>query len=92
MLKDIEKHIKTLNKLTVQAVDIYSKIVKDIIDSKSKDIKNIEQTLDGLLGFCYNEEMLKLFKRLCHYYYDIDPHATADYVNIYREMWDSEET
>ena len=34
--------------------------------------------------------MVDLFKRLCRYYYTLDPAATADYVHSYRGMWDSE--
>ena len=37
------------------------------------------------------EPILQLYKKLCRHYYYINPAATADYVNIYREMWDSEE-
>jgi hypothetical protein len=31
-----------------------------------------------------------LYKKLCRYYYNIDPQATVEYVNAYRDMWDSE--
>jgi nucleoside-triphosphatase len=31
-----------------------------------------------------------LYKKLCRYYFGIDPKATVNYVNAYREMWDSE--
>jgi hypothetical protein len=91
MYKDIEKILENFRLIEVQAIDIYSKTVQDIIVSKSEDKKLIEHIFDGMLGFCYDEDMLKLFKKLCRYYYDIDPHATADYINIYREMWDNED-
>jgi len=52
---------------------------------------SIFATLDRLLDFCFFEPMVQLFRRLCRYYYDIDPNATASYVYTYREMWDSEE-
>ena len=32
-----------------------------------------------------------LFKKLCRYYWDIDPIATAGHINAYRDMWDSDE-
>jgi hypothetical protein len=91
MYKDIEKILENFRLIEVQAIDIYSKTVQDIIVSKSEDKKLIEHIFDGMLGFCYDEDMLKLFKKLCRYYYDIDPQATADYINIYREMWDNED-
>ena len=40
--------------------------------------------------FCYDEKILLLYKKLCRYYWDIDPYATAFYINLYREMWDNE--
>ena len=30
-----------------------------------------------------------LFKKLCCYYYTIDPVATREYVYIYKDMWDN---
>ncbi len=44
-----------------------------------------------LLDFCGHEPVLQLYKKLCRHYWDIDPAATADYVNAYREYWDSGE-
>ena len=61
-----------------------------IVRARSKDIRHIEHTLDGLLDFCFDPEALLLYKKLCRHYYDIDPSATAEYVHFYREMWDSE--
>lgn len=60
--------------------------------SRSRDTRHIEHTLDGLLGFCGYDPALLLYKKLCRHYWDIDPAATASYINAYRNMWDSEET
>jgi hypothetical protein len=35
--------------------------------------------------------VLEMYKQLCRHYWDIDPEATAYYVNAYREYWDSDE-
>ena len=32
---------------------------------------------------------LALFKRLCRYYFYIDPAATAEYICIYRDLYDN---
>jgi len=40
-----------------------------------------------MLGFCWDKNMLKLYKKLCRYYYGIDEHAAASYVYAYKEMW-----
>ena len=50
-----------------------------------------KHTLDRLLDVADHPAGLKLFKRLCRYYYPIAPAATADYIHAYREMWDAEE-
>ena len=69
----------------------YRPIVDDIIRSGRRDVREIEQTLDGLLSFAGSDTCLPLFRRLCRYYWDIDPVAAAEHVLAYREMWDSEE-
>jgi len=59
------------------------------IEKESKDENHIQRTLDYLLDFCFDEKMLTLYRRLCRYYWDINPHATANYIDYYREMYDS---
>ena len=73
-----------------QAAQQYKPLVDDILLSRSRDAKQIEHTLDGLLDFCGQEPVLEMFKQLCRHYWDIDPAATAFYVNAYRQDWDSE--
>ncbi|MFM9967552.1 MAG: hypothetical protein ACKVQK_03990 [Burkholderiales bacterium] len=70
----------------------YLPVVDHILRTRSRDTRHIQRTLYGLLDFCGHEPVLQLIKKLCrHYYLVIDPAATADYVNIYREHWDSDE-
>ena len=38
----------------------------------------------------HRNRMLLLYKRLCRHYFDIDPRATAFYIDAYRKMWDEE--
>ena len=74
-----------------KAAQQYQPVVDDIVLTRSRDTQHIEHTLDGLLAFCGHEPVLRLYKKLCRHYWDIDPAATADYVNAYREYWDSDE-
>ena len=69
---------------------LYSEMVSDIISRKSNDRMEIERILDLLLDLCFLEDFVELFGKLCRYYWDIDPAATARYINYYREEWDSE--
>ena len=79
-----------LTELQNRVVREYEPIVGRIIRSGSRDVREIEATLDGLLDFACVPDGLKLFKALCRYYYAIDPVATADYVQSYRELWDED--
>ena len=84
-IKDLVKHRQTLAR---QAVASYGPMVDDIILTQSRDSNHIERTLTYMLDFCFADEMLLLFKKLCRYYWEIDAHSTAFYINSYRDMWD----
>ena len=71
-----------------QAVPLANLEVDAIIQSGEQGSQRIEHQLDHMLGFCCDLDMLLVFKRLCRYYYGIDPVTTADYVQAYREIWD----
>ncbi|MCA9194709.1 MAG: hypothetical protein KDB03_23220 [Planctomycetales bacterium] len=66
--------------------------VNAIVSSRSTNVRQIEQTLDGLLDFAGSEGGLRLFKSLCRYYWQIDQAATASYIHSYRDLWDNEES
>lgn len=85
---ELDKLVSGFGQLTVQAYEVYAPIVEDIVNNKSRDTEEIEHTLDRMLGFCFDEKMLALFKRLCRHYYYIDPVATSAHVYAYRDMWD----
>lgn len=79
-----------LRDLQQQAAQQYQPVVDDILRTRSRDIRHIEHTLDGLLDFCGHEPVLQMFKSLCRHYWDLDPAATADYIKTYRAYWDSD--
>jgi hypothetical protein len=81
-----------LHDLHRQRVAALTPIAQDLIQSQSREVQEIEHTLDHLLDCACIPEGLALFKALCRYYYAINPAATAGYVHAYRDMWDSEET
>ncbi len=80
----------SLRDLQRQAAQLYLPVVEGILRSRCRDTQHIEHTLDGLLDFCGDEPVLRLYKDLCRYYWDIDPAAVAYHVNSYRERWDSD--
>jgi hypothetical protein len=80
----------SMRELQQQAAQQYKPVVDGILLTRSRDIRHIEQTLDCLLDFCGHEPVLEMYKKLCRHYWDIDPAATAYYINAYREYWDSD--
>ena len=86
--KSIRKLVKYLGALGTSEVLEYEPIVNGIINSRSRDRKKIVRTLEGLLNFCGNPAILQLYKKLCRYYYCLDPKVTAQYVLFYLERWD----
>ncbi len=92
MIEEIKKLVETQQQLARQAYTSYLPLVDDIIKSKQTDVRQIERTLDGLLDFGFDHNMLLLYRKLCRYLYTINPESAAYYANAYREMWDEEGT
>ncbi len=76
--------------LLSKAIAGYSPKVDAIISTSCKDKHLIETVLDGMLDFCWDKNMLELYRKLCRYYYEIDQRATVEYVYAYRDMWEEE--
>ena len=83
--------VDSMRELEQRAAHQYRPVVDDIVRSGSRDAQHIERTLDGLLDFCGHEPMVLMYRELCRHYWQIDPAATAFYINAYRERWDGEE-
>ena len=81
---------RQLGPLNHQAIAEYTPLVEEILRTNRRDTARIERTLDGLLDFCGHPPIVELYRRLCRYYWAINPEATASYVAAYREMWDTE--
>ena len=91
MLRGIKAIAESLRGVQELGVAQFTPIVETILRTRSRDVRHIEQTLDHLLDFASHPDGLHLYRRLCRHYWDINPVATAAYVNAYREMWDHEE-
>jgi hypothetical protein len=66
---------------------LYAPEADAILRGQSRNANRIEHLLDSLLGFAFDADILRLFKKVCRYYYEVNPQATAFYVHAYREMW-----
>ena len=84
-LYDMCKNIIDLNK---QRYVIIKDEIEDIIQNHLKYEKQIERKLDEMLDillFYETDDSLRTFKKLCKYYFYINPQVTIDYINYYRE-------
>ena len=88
---NIKGIVKELQTIYSQAEIYYSSVVGDIIRRQSKDAKEIEHILNYMLDFADNEKILASYRKLCQYYYSISPQATAEYIQLYKEMYDEDE-
>lgn len=79
-----------IHALQSQSVQLCAAEVAQLIASNSRNQNRIEHLLDRLLDCACLPEGLTQFKKLCRYYYLMNPQATAVYINAYRELWDSE--
>ena len=89
LFSDINAIVGQFSNLANEALRVYKPIVNEIIEKKNRDENHIQRTLDYLLDFCFDEKLLTLYRRLCRYYWNINPQATANYIDYYREMYDS---
>ena len=90
-MKELAKELVNLHKVIVQqTLLIVEPEVERIIKTKSKDINAIEHALDALCEVAFDAEVLLLFKKLCRYYYTIDPKATIEQIHFYRYLWGSD--
>ena len=89
LINTLKPFVERFNELTKEAHAAYKPQVDALIKSKSTNNNEIELLFDYMLDFCGDSQMLLLYKKLCRYYWEINPQATAIYINYYREMWDN---
>lgn len=92
LIQEVSSMIESIQPQIRQNLSLLTNQVDVLIKGRERDDDRIQRLLDSLLdyaGMC--DEGLVLFKRLCRYYYDINPQVTADYIGIYRDLYGSEE-
>ena len=89
-MKILCKSIIDLNK---QRYVIIKDDIENIIRNNIKEDIYIQRILEGMpdvLFFYENADTLLSFKKICRYYFNINPQATVRYISYYREQNDSE--
>ena len=77
-------------KLMKEFSKAFVQLSNDAVKTCESQVNQIGWTLDFMLEFCSNDEMLVLYKKLCRHLYFIDQASAFAYVNYYRERWDEE--
>ena len=90
-IENVRQLAAEIDAINHRAAREYEPVVESLLRKRSQDTRQIEQTLDGLLSFCGFAPALELYRRLCRHYWEIDPVATASYIDAYRTMWDTAE-
>lgn len=76
-IRELKPLLKQIEQFQEQAYIIYKPQVEQLIETKTIDKNTIGWLLDHLLDNCGNDKVLLLYKKLCRYYWKIDPVATA---------------
>jgi len=90
MIEEIKQIMEYRNSLAIQAKQQYEPIVEHIIASRNSNSNQICHTLDYMLDFCFDKEMMELYRKLCRYLYTFDPNSAAFYAKSYIEMYEEE--
>jgi len=91
LMDNIRGMAKEMQTIYAQAITYYTPAVDDVIRRQSRDTKEIEHLLNYMLDFADNEEILTSYRKLCRYYLNINPQATAEYIQAYKELYDADE-
>lgn len=87
--EDLLELCKELSLLWRQKYLMLKEEAEFVIENNIKDERRIEWILDNnLLELCEDEKALLLYRKICRYYYSINPIATIDYINFYKEWYD----
>ena len=89
-LRDISALAEQINEMNRVGTALLKPEIDSVIRNKITDERTVEHLLDQLLTYSACDEGLAHFKRLLRYYYPINPHCVAVYVEFYREMYDDD--
>ena len=90
LFDNIAELAKSVTHLYVMALREHTPEIDRIIRTDDRSATRIEQQLEALLDFGDDPQIRELYRRLCRHYWTIDPTATAEYVYLYRDLWDEE--
>jgi len=90
LFSDISVLAEGLKDLAKSALPLYQDFADDVINERITSIKEIEWQLDYMLSFCFDDEILLLYKAVLRKLYYKYPETVVSYVQFYREMYEDE--
>ena len=88
-IHEMAKRIQELSEIKLASIKPQ---LDNVISNRITNRKIVEQLFDELLDCAgMSEKGLQLFKRLCRYYFCIDPTMTARYISFYRDLYDNDD-
>jgi len=90
LFSDISEIAKGILGLAKTTVPFYKDFTDNVINERISDIKTIEWQLSLMLDFCFDDEILLLYKAVLRKLYDEYPETVVSYVQFYREMYEDE--
>ena len=91
LIEDIHTLGNMFGSLADRALAAYRPVVDQLIRSNGQDTQACCHILDGLFGFCFDDRVLLLYRKVCRHLYFQDPVAAVEYVNMYREYYEEDD-
>lgn len=88
LFEKIRALAESQEQLAQQAVQQYQPIVANYIADNCTDSNQIAFTLNFMLEFCFDAQMLTLYRKLCRHLFSFDPETAIEHIEAYRERWD----
>ena len=88
---DIAALFEGLNDIAKSQVPYYRAFADDVVRGRITDIDQIEHELDSMVTFCFNEEILLLYKSVLRRLYKKNPETVDAYVRLYYDMYENNE-
>ena len=89
-LSDIGNLCQGIQDFGKSAVPVYKEFAYDVIHERITDIDQIEYQLDFMLSFCFDSEILQLYKSVLRKLLIKHPDSVQFYVEQYFEMFGTE--
>ena len=90
-LNEIGGFFERLNLLAQETLPYYRKFAYDVENGVVTDIRQIEHEMDRMLTFCFEDEVLVLYKRVLRKIVTQYPEIVKFYIDAYYDMYEKED-